>query len=97
VLRRAIARNPDHGPVLNALGSVVYQSGRHEEGEGYLRQALRANSRDIDTLTKLAQVLSAKPDDLSRGQAINMIKQALLIDPDHAPAQNLARDLGVPR
>jgi tetratricopeptide (TPR) repeat protein len=95
VLRRAVTRNPDYAPAWHGLGTIVYSSGRHEEGEGYLRRALRAQT-SADTLAELARVLSTKSDEASQSQAARMLEQALAIDPNHARARELAREMGVP-
>ena len=95
LLRRGYRRNPKHGPLLHALGTVVYGSGRYEEGEGLLRQALRVDPNSPDTLAELARVLASKPDDASQGQAMRMLEQALSINPNHVRARELARELGV--
>ena len=97
LLRRAYQRNPVHAPCCTRWGTVVYGSGRYEEGEDLLRQALRADPSSPDTLAELARVLASRPDDASQGQALRMVEQALSINPNHARARELARELGVNR
>ncbi len=82
--RRIIAQDPQHFGALHYLGVALMQTGRAEEGIGFLDQALALNSADADALYNRGSGLMA----LGRWQeALVSFDAALVIRPVYANAR----------
>jgi len=82
---------PHHADVLNLLGTLCSQDGRHDEGIAYLEQALKLQPQHPHYLLNLgqAQVMSGDLD-----QALASFSAVLELQPNSAPAHyNLANVL----
>src|SRR5262249_17873472 len=56
--QRAVQRAPQHPDALHLLGVISLQTGRLDEGVGYIRKSLLANPRQPFALTNMALALA---------------------------------------
>jgi Flp pilus assembly protein TadD len=83
--REALSAEPANGDALRLLGTLLHQSGRHEQAIEALQRSLQRNTRIANTHNTLGEALRA-----SRriSEAIGSYRDALVLDPAYPEAHN---------
>ena len=93
--RRALDKDPRHVPTLSSLGRLYYAAGRWNDLLDVYAQELRltsAKGRRVALLQKMAEISRDRLG--SDGDALRYHREAIKVDPGHAPSlQELAREL----
>jgi predicted O-linked N-acetylglucosamine transferase (SPINDLY family) len=92
LLREVIAQRPRHPEALHLLGIICVQTGRLDEGIGYLRQAVSLKTYFVEALGNLGAALVVRGQDPR--EAEDILRRAITLRPDHAiSVSNLGRAL----
>ncbi|MFW2389820.1 MAG: tetratricopeptide repeat protein, partial [Polyangiales bacterium] len=93
--RRALEKDPRHVPTLSSLGRLYYAAGRWNDLLEVYAQELRLRSskhRRVALLQKMAEISRDRLG--SDADALRYHREAIKVDPSHAPSlQELARQL----
>lgn len=90
LLEPAHSRSPESFVIVELLGKAYALSGRLDEAEQKLAEAVRMQPHMPGTLEAFAEVLAARG---KREQALTMCERALRVDPDNEKAQALLKKL----
>ncbi|RTZ95803.1 MAG: peptidase [Deltaproteobacteria bacterium] len=83
VLKKEIARNPDHPDLYRALGDIYYHKKKYSQAIDYYIQTLDMSPDDAEALNNLAWLYATCEDESFRspGLALNLSKKAASISP----------------
>lgn len=93
--RRALEKDPRHVPTLSSLGRLYYAAGRWNDLLDIFGQELKLTSGKTRRVALLQKMAEISRDGLgSDEEALRYHREAIKIDPGHAPSlQELARQL----